>query len=510
MTVNSRLPTQFILIMLPMVFIPLVLMPSTLSMIQVWEVNETFTHGFLILPISVWMLWHKIDDLRLLPIEPEPRVFFLIAPISLLWFIAKVVDVQVVQHFTLVLLIQTSIWLLLGRQVVTKHFFPLAYLIFMVPVGQGLIPVMMDFTANFTVNLIELSGIPVYQDGLYFILPSGNWSVVEECSGVRYLIASFALGTLYAYMTYESLRKRLIFIAFSIIVPIIANGLRAYGIVMIGHLSDMELATGVDHLIYGWVFFGIVIFAMFLVGSFWADERPAYDSQVETTLEKTTPLQKPLVLLTITLSLLLGLLLYTKAITEHLASSDHLAAISIEPPNAYGEWLLDESNDSDWRPVINNPTLSISRLYRSGADTAQLDIGYFPHQSNDAEAVSTQNSVVPYGSDNWKKLRASNIQIQDFNVAESEIQLTTQGKLLVWQWYQIGIHVTSSPYMAKILDAYNQIIHRRGDAAYITLATPLGENTESSRKILQTFWRVAFSDIRQQVGDAYSSQPGTK
>jgi exosortase len=69
---------------------------------------------------------------------------------------------------------------------------------------------------------------------------------VEACSGVRYLISSVTLGCLYAYLTYQSTKKRLLFIAVSIVVPIIANGLRAYMIVMIGHLSGMELATGGD------------------------------------------------------------------------------------------------------------------------------------------------------------------------------------------------------------------------------------------------------------------------
>jgi hypothetical protein len=56
------------------------------------------------------------------------------------------------------------------------------------------------------------------------------------------------------------------------IVPVIANGLRAYMIVMIGHLSSMQLATGVDHIIYGWLFFGLVMFLMFWIGSYWRED----------------------------------------------------------------------------------------------------------------------------------------------------------------------------------------------------------------------------------------------
>ena len=55
----------------------------------------------------------------------------------------------------------------------------------------------------------------------------------------------------------------------SIAVPIIANWVRAYAIVMLGHLSNMRLAVGVDHLIYGWLFFGLVMALLFWLGSLW-------------------------------------------------------------------------------------------------------------------------------------------------------------------------------------------------------------------------------------------------
>ena len=150
--------------------------------------------------------------------------------------------------------------------------FPLLFLFFAVPMGEDLTPPMMEFTATFTVEALKLSGIPVYRDGLWFSLPSGNWSVVEACSGVRYLIAAFTLGFVYAYITYHTLWKRVLFVILSVVVPILANGLRAYMIVMIGHLSKMEYATGVDHLIYGWIFFGVVMFVLFWIGSYWQEE----------------------------------------------------------------------------------------------------------------------------------------------------------------------------------------------------------------------------------------------
>jgi exosortase/archaeosortase family protein len=146
-----------------------------------------------------------------------------------------------------------------GWAVARELTFPLLFLFFAVPVGEFMVPPMMEWTADFTVKALQLTGIPVYREGLQFVIPSGNWSVVEACSGVRYLIASFMVGTLFAYLNYRSSKRRVIFMLVSLAVPIVANWLRAYLIVMVGHLSDNKLAAGVDHLVYGWVFFGVVI-----------------------------------------------------------------------------------------------------------------------------------------------------------------------------------------------------------------------------------------------------------
>src|SRR5205814_10510601 len=119
---------------------------------------------------------------------------------------------------------------------------------------------------------LRWSGVPVYREANHFIIPSGAWSVVEACSGIRYIIASVMVGTIYAAIAYRSTRRRVAFLAASVLVPILANWLRAYMIVMLAHLSSNKIAVGVDHLIYGWIFFGLVMVLLFWVGSFWRED----------------------------------------------------------------------------------------------------------------------------------------------------------------------------------------------------------------------------------------------
>src|SRR3546814_15934844 len=62
----------------------------------------------------------------------------------------------------------------------------------------------------------------------------------------------------------RSWRRRLFFIALSVVVPIAANGIRAYGIILLAHLSDYRLAVDVDHVLYGLAF--LIIVTLILLG----------------------------------------------------------------------------------------------------------------------------------------------------------------------------------------------------------------------------------------------------
>ncbi|MGB9110211.1 MAG: exosortase A, partial [Telluria sp.] len=247
------------------------------SIVSIWNSSETFAHGYVILPISLWLVWRRRENFSLYPPQPWAPALALLALLGAGWLAAQLGEVQVVSQYTFVAMFPVAALALLGPRLAGSLAFPLLFLLFAVPFGEVFVAPLIQFTADFTVAAVRATGIPVLRSGTRFELPTGSWSVVEACSGVRYLISSITLGCLYAYLTYRSMARRFLFIGLAMVVPVIANGLRAYMIVMIGHLSGMALATGVDHLIYGWLFFGLVMFVMFWIGSFWREDVPKDD-----------------------------------------------------------------------------------------------------------------------------------------------------------------------------------------------------------------------------------------
>jgi len=253
---------------------------TIVATITIWSTSETFAHGFVILPIVSWLFFR--DRAQFLRANVIGSYWGMAVTVGfiLLWIIGQLLEVSVFRQLGVFGGIIASFWMVFGDDFAKHYKFPLCYVIFAVPFGNAIIPLLQHITAEITVFMLQLSQIPVFYEGLYITIPTGKFEVAVACSGIRYLIASLAVGTLYAYLNYQYFYKQLLFVILAFLVPIIANGIRAYLIVIIAHLSDMEYATGADHLVYGWLFFGIVILLMFYLGSFFCDNEPEADSRL--------------------------------------------------------------------------------------------------------------------------------------------------------------------------------------------------------------------------------------
>lgn len=471
------------------------------SMVSIWHRSETFAHGFLIAPISAYLIWRKRDLLRRTAAQPNAWGLVALAGLGLLWTLARFGSVLVVEQLALIAMIPATLWTLLGRRVVTAIAFPLGFLVFSVPMGEALIPSLMNITADFVVVALQLTGIPVYREGTFFSIPSGDWSVVEGCSGVRYLIASITLGCLYAYLNYRSFKRRLLFTVLSAVVPIIANGLRAYMIVMIAHLSDMKLALGVDHLIYGWVFFGVVMLLLFWIGSFWREDDRVSEDFHQDGRPPASQNFKPYVAL--------GGILAVTALWPALAAirmqptADRVVGITL--PAVTGEWQLSPKPLSEWRPRYLGADAELDQAYSAHGKTVGLYVRYYREPRQDAELVNSQNVMVLQKDPVWHHVDNG---VADVRVNAQEVRARAglvegQGqRLLVWHWYWLDGYQTSDPYVAKIWEAKARLLGEDLDSAGIILAAEFEGNRESAAATLQQFLDAMLPSIEHGLKDA--------
>lgn len=364
------------------------------STVTIWLRSETFAHCFIILPICIYLIKQKWAELNNAQLVPTSKALILAIPTLAVWLFGNLAQVLVIEQFATFAMLPIMIWSLMGTQVARILLFTSFFWLFSVPAGEFLIPQLQELTAEITVWSLQLTGIPVFREGLYIAVPSGLFEVAVACSGIRYLIASFTLGTLFAYLNYNGLKKRFIFILFAIALPLLANGIRAYGIVLIAHLSDMKYATGVDHLIYGWVFFGVVILVMFAIGGRWADPIPK-------TVEQQNPngaslqIQRSLVPIIAITAVLVAALGYKTAF-ENL-ESDFSPNLNV---------VFNDSQampDDSWLPIFVNPSKEVS----ASEDGADYFYAYYNANIQGRELINGANHL---------------FNIERWSIVESEVR----------------------------------------------------------------------------------------
>ncbi len=470
------------------------------SLVDLWLQSDTFAHCFLVAPISLYLIWCRRHDLATAPIRVSAAGPAAALVLSLLWLVARVAHVQIGEQLTATMLIPAAVLAVLGVEATRRIAFPLAFLLFAVPFGEALIPALMDFTASFTVGALKLTGIPVLRDGFYFKIPSGDFEVAKACSGIRYLIACLMLGVLYSYLSFRSLRKRLIFVAVSIIAPIIANGIRAYLIVMIAHLSDMRLATGIDHLIYGWLFFGGLVALLFWVGGWFRDDLSV---QVIATdgAAAAAPRSSNSALLTAAVSCvaMAGLGPYIQY-ARYDALPSLARQLSLPLPSA--DWTASAGAQAAWeKPPPADALVARGRYSNAVGDVGDVDLLLlaYPRETDYAETVGAIGNLVD--RKRW--------QVVDIGSARGPAGASDRfGELVVrggrehavlWYWYVVGDKATSSDARAKLLEAWSVLLHGRVDSTLVVVSARAAE-VEVARAAVRGYVENAFGPINACLG----------
>ena len=463
------------------------------SLVSVWQQSDTFAHCFLIAPISAFLIWRRRHDLARAPQQVSIWGLLAVVGLSAGWLVAASANVQIGQQLTAVLLIPATAVALLGVQATRVIAFPLAYLLFAVPFGEGLIPSLMDFTASFTVAALRMTGIPVLREGLYFSIPSGDFEVAKACSGIRYLIACSALGILYAYLSYRSAAKRAVFIAVSVIAPIVANGVRAYLIVVIAHLSEMKLATGVDHLIYGWLFFGLLVALLFWVGGRFAD---SVGDDRDARAEPRAATHGSRVALAGAAVVVIGM----AAAAPYLQASN-LERMAEPLPHARlpvltASWSGPRSATSDWRAAALAGALETAGTYVGDGVDAEVSVLRFGRQAQDAEMVGSVTQLIATSSAQILDTGRADTRLDgDRAVAEIVLRVGRDYRV-VWYWYRVGGTLVTEDWYAKVLEAWNALLHGHVDAVLV-VASVQAVDSATAREALHEFVAQAWPGIER-------------
>lgn len=240
------------------------------AMNGLWQ-SDDFGHAPIILVIAIWLFWQVREDIRLAPDQAPPMLAWPLLVLGLVLYVfGRVFTVSSVEFFSQPLVVAAVLLLLKGPAALRAAWFPVVYLIFMVPLPGTLVDAvtgpLKQWISYLVVNLLYVAGYPIARTGVMITIGPYQLLVADACSGLHSMFSLSALGTLFMYIMGRASRwHNAIMLAAILPIAFGANIVRVMVLVLVTyHLGD-EAGQGFLHGAAGIVLLLVALVLLFLL-----------------------------------------------------------------------------------------------------------------------------------------------------------------------------------------------------------------------------------------------------
>ncbi len=444
------------------------------SLVAVWSSTVAYRFLFLVPPLSLYFLWLRWPSVRVLAPRPSPAGLLCAVPFGLLWLFAQATDLAIGLQVAAVGMLQAAFLAVLGWQVCRRLLFPLLLLWLMVPVGDLLVPRLIELTTALTVGGLRLAGMNVVVDGNQLVADGARYAIIQECSGLDFLLGNLLVALVFANLVFRSTSRKLAYVLAAVPVAIGANILRTTTVVLLT-AAGVDLAA--DHEAYGWFLFLVAMLGQMAVG---ARYREAAGPVTAGTL---SPLPAPGRVSAVAAGFVLVAALAPAAGGYLLPSGQEPTSARVCLPPLGGQAPV----AGGWRPDFPRADATVHRMLQAAGRPVDLYVAYFGSQGPGRELVSAENRL--HDGAVWRYLADGHGTVRyegrDLAVASQRLAGPDGRQRLVWYWYRVDGEFTGSAVTAKLLQA--RAVLARGDrsGALIAVALDEGGDAAADRAALQ-------------------------
>ncbi len=453
--------------------------------------TSTYNHILLIPAILAWMVAQRAPELRFLTPRPWwPGIGLALAG-GLLWLLGAFSGLDQARQLGAVAVLVSLVPLFFGVRISAALLFPLLYAFLLVPMGEELVPALQLLTAKITVALVEASGIPALIEGVFIDTPAGLFEVAEACSGVKFLIAMIALGLLAANICFVSWKRRVLFMAACVAVPILANGLRAFATIWIAQSVGAARAAGIDHIVYGWIFFALVV--ALVLGAAWPFfDRSPTEKFANLDLISSSPVFErlerhriaPMTALAVLLLVAGGINVWARA--GEALRADLPASVALPEIEGWRHTTF-PANALVWRPRAEGSDHRLAGRYRD-AKGREVDVvlALYSSQSDGREPGGFgQGAMPPESGWSWYSPGPA------FTQGKSEVLRGDDGAIrLAVTWYVSGSLVTGSNMKLKLHSMADKLRLTERPAALLIVSSA-GKSVDHAEESVAAFMHDA-------------------
>jgi exosortase len=258
----------------------LVFAPAAIAMGEVWSTVDYYSHGFLVPVVAYWAATRSRTRFSALA-DRDRRGFAAAALATVVYVAGLAMGIVSLQGLGLVGAVSACALYLGGVQGLRVLSFPLAFLVFMVPLPQAWItPTIVQLqliVSAAAVNLLGWFGSGVIRQGNVIQLPAGDeLFVAEACSGITSIVTLTPLAVMFAYFTESKLVRRMVIVLAVVPAAMLGNLLRVSVTVAAAERYGATAATGnLLHEFAGLITFTLACLALIALGGLMKRLAPA-------------------------------------------------------------------------------------------------------------------------------------------------------------------------------------------------------------------------------------------
>jgi len=393
-------------------------------LITVWRHgfdDGTYSHAFLIPFISLYLYFELAQSGKLQYREKLaviPAILLLLS--CYLLFITSNAQISIGYWGAFLAVLITSVTMLYKFN--WYILFPATFLVFIFPFWGVLIPVLQNISVAAVTFMMSFTGVPTYVEAQIITIPAGVFEIAGGCSGLRYIIVSLAIGSLFIFLNIRDTKKAALFLSLTILGALLTNWIRITALILIGEYTNMESSLMEDHNTFGWYLYVPFMILLFYWGNKLSHSALPESKQVKLS-DKTN--SNKLVILTLVIAT--------------VASSTTLRSPLLNYANLN---VLPNESSAEYSPDIFYYSSVKNMIIPSGNTDVSYSIYSFNGEDLDGKPSYYGNNLIPQGWSIQKQLRENNWQIYHISKRDN--------KALVFVKYEMSNETSTQIRQFKI------------------------------------------------------------
>ncbi|WP_170005743.1 exosortase A [Marinobacter guineae] len=420
-----------------------------------WRDSIIYQHGFLVLATIGYLLFKQRSKLFQMAFNPSTLGLLALISLSLVMLLAKAADIKTIRLGLLPFIALAWGYTLWGKAFLKNAGTPIILLVFATPIWDDFSFVFQNITVIANNALLSLFGIPATIKEFYITIPGGTFFVDGGCSGVRYLMVGLFIAPVYGFLYYKTVSKTVLLIVVAAFLSMLSNWIRVFGIIIAGHVTDMQSSLLKDHELFGWVIFILItLIPLFFIARKLESDAPSTAEDAQSSVSNNVDPEIPRKWI-IGSSAVVALIPIVLFVQTDLLKPSSVAGLT-DLPNVEDPWRGPLTNANIWAPEFVNADVNKGGIYVSDEfEMLQIYLVSYAQQDQDQELIYYQNEL--YDNENWRLISSQVLDAPDNSFGVTQLKETILKNksdnewITIWWWYDVGGFKSISKLEAKVV-----------------------------------------------------------